>query len=173
MTTIASAELAAGRRTVDLAHSAATFRASSLGRTVTGAVPVIEGVVEVADGGLPSAITGSLDLGAISTGNARRDRDLRKPRFLDLDRHPTMTFAADSVTASQAGWSVAGRLTARGATVRLAGDVEVSDQDRSTAALTTHTWLDRRILGIRAPRIMIGRRIDITVTATIRRVPGQ
>ena len=83
-----------------------------------------------------------------------------------------MTFAADSVTASQAGWSVAGRLTARGATVRLAGDVEVSDQDRSTAALTTHTWLDRRILGIRAPRIMIGRRIDITVTATIRRVPG-
>ena len=172
MTTIASAELAAGRRTVDLAHSAATFRVSSLGRTVTGAVPVIEGVVEVADGGLPSAITGSLDLGAISTGNARRDRDLRKPRFLDLDRHPTMTFAADSVTASQAGWSLAGRLTARGAAVRVAGRVEVSGQDRA-AALTAHTWLDRRILGVRAPRIMIGHRIDITVTATIRRVPDR
>ena len=171
MTTTALAELASGRWTVDLAHSTATFRVSGLGRAVTGAVPVIEGVVEVA-GGLPSTITGSLDLDAISTGNARRDRDLRKPRFLDLDRHPTMTFTADSVTASQAGWSVAGRLTARGATVRLAGDVEVSDQDRSTAALTAHTWLDRRILGIRAPRIMIGRRIDITVTATIRRVPG-
>ena len=83
-----------------------------------------------------------------------------------------MTFAADSVTASRVGWSVAGRLTARGATVGLAGDVEVSDQDRSAAALTAHTWLDRSILGIRAPRIMIGRRIDITVTATIRRVPG-
>ena len=83
-----------------------------------------------------------------------------------------MTFAADSVTASRAGWSVAGRLTARGATVRLAGDVEVSAQGRS-AALTARTRLDRRILGIRAPRIMIGRRIDVTVTATIRRVPDQ
>jgi hypothetical protein len=83
-----------------------------------------------------------------------------------------MTFAADSVTASQAGWSVAGRLTAQGATVRVAGDVEVSGQDRS-AALTARTWLDRRILGVRAPRIMIGHRIDITVPATIRRVPDQ
>jgi len=172
MTTTASAELASGRWTVDLAHSAATFRVSSLGRIVTGAVPVIEGVVDVADGGLPSAIAGSLDLGAISTGNSRRDRDLRKPRFLDLDRHPTMTFAADSITASQAGWSVAGRLTTRGATVRLAGDVEVSEQNRC-AALTARTWLDRRILGIGAPRIMIGRRVDITVTAVIRRVSDQ
>ena len=171
MTTTASVELASGRWTVDLAHSTATFRVGNLGRTVTGTVPIIEGVVDIATGGLPTTITGSLDLGAIRTGNARRDRDLRKPRFLDLDRHPTMTFAADSVTASRVGWSVAGRLTARGATVGLAGDVEVSDQDRSAAALTAHTWLDRSILGIRAPRIMIGRRIDITVTATIRRVP--
>src|SRR5262249_50217425 len=157
---------------VDLARSTATFRVSSLGRTVTGAVQIIEGVVDVADGGLPSSITGSLDLGAIDTGNARRDRDLRKPGFLDLDRHPTMTFAADSVTASQAGWSVAGRLTARGVTVSLSGDVEVSSQGRS-AALTARTCLDRRVLGIRAPKIMIGRSIDITVTATIRQAPDQ
>ena len=172
MTITASVELASGRWTVDLAHAVATFRVSNLGRTVTGTVPIIEGVVDIAAGGLPAAITGSLDLGAINTGNARRDRDLRKPGFFDLDRHPTMTFAADSVTASQAGWSVAGRLTARGVTVSLAGDVEVSEQDRS-AALTATTWLDRRILGVRAPRIMIGHRIDITVTATIRRVPDQ
>jgi polyisoprenoid-binding protein YceI len=172
MTTTASVELASGRWTVDLARSTATFRVSNLGRTVTGTVPIIEGVVDIATGGLPTAITGSLDLGAISTGNARRDRDLRKPRFLDLDRHPTMTFTADSVTAAPVGLSVAGRLTARGATVRVAGDVEVSGQDRS-AALTAHTWVDRRILGVRAPRIMIGHRIDITVTATIRRVPDQ
>lgn len=172
MTTTASVELASGRWTVDLAHSAATFRVSTLGRTVTGTVPIIEGVVDIGAGGLPTAITGSLDLGAINTGNARRDSDLRKPRFLDLDRHPTMTFAADSVTASPAGWSVAGRLTARGAIVQVAGDAEVSGQDRS-AVLTAHTRLDRRILGVRALRIMIGHRIDITVTATIRRVPDQ
>lgn len=45
---------------------------------------------------------GSLHLGAIDTGNARRDKDLRKPKLLDLDHHPAMTFAADSITATPA-----------------------------------------------------------------------
>jgi polyisoprenoid-binding protein YceI len=171
MTTTSPAELAAGRWTVDLANSSATFRVRSFGRTVTGSVPITEGAVEV-DGGRPTAITGSLDLSAIDTGNARRDSDLRKPRLLDLDHHPTMAFAADTITASPAGWSVTGRLTARGTSVRLAGGVELSRQDRSTT-LTAHTWLDRRTLGIRAPRILIGHQIDITVTAAIGRIPDQ
>jgi hypothetical protein len=34
--------------------------------------------------------------------------------------------------------------------------------------VTAHTRLDRRALGIRAPAIMIGHAIDITVTATLR-----
>ena len=41
------------------------------------------------------------------------------------------------------------------------------------ATLTGRTRLDRRAAGIRAPRIMIGHRIDITVTATIRRAGDQ
>jgi hypothetical protein len=34
--------------------------------------------------------------------------------------------------------------------------------------VTAHTQLDRRALGIRAPAIMIGHAIDITVTAALR-----
>jgi polyisoprenoid-binding protein YceI len=173
VTTTSPPGLAAGRWTVDLARSTATFRVGNLGRTVTGTVPIIEGIVDVGGDGRPSAIAGSLDLGAIDTGNTRRDKDLRTPRLLDLDRHPTMTFAADTVSPSSAGWSVAGHLTARGTRVRLAGDVELSEQDSSeqdrSAILTAHTRLDRRTLGIRVPRIVIGHEIDITVTATIRR----
>lgn len=160
------AGLAAGRWTVDPAHSIATFQVANLGRTVTGTVPITAGTVDVDGGGQPSALSGSLDLGAIDTGNARRDRDLRKPRFLDLDRNATMTFAADTITASPAGWRVTGLLTARDTSVRLAGEVEVSGHDRS-ATVTARTRLDRRALGIRAPRIMIGHAIDITVTATL------
>ena len=78
-----------------------------------------------------------------------------------------MTFAAGTITASPGGWRVTGQLSARGASVRLAGDVDVSGQDRS-ATVTAHTRLDRRALGIRAPRIIIGHQIDITVTAVIR-----
>jgi polyisoprenoid-binding protein YceI len=171
MTTTSPVGLAAGRWIVDAAHTTATFRVRGLGRTVTGTVPIIEGTVDIGPDGVPSAITGSLDLGAIGTGNARRDSDLRKPRLLDLDHHPTMTFAADTATVSPAGWSVTGRLSARGTSVRLAGDVDLSGQDRS-ATLTGHARLDRRTLGIRAPWIMIGREIHITVTASIHRITG-
>jgi polyisoprenoid-binding protein YceI len=171
VTAAPAAGLATGRWTVDLAHSTATFRVGNLGRTVTGTVPIIEGTVDI-DGGGPSAVTGSLDLGAIDTGNARRDKDLRKPRLLDLDRYPTMTFVADTVSVSPAGWSVSGHLTARGRSVRLVGEAEVSEQDGS-ATVTARTRLDRRTLGVRAPRIMIGHTVDITVTATIRPMPDQ
>jgi polyisoprenoid-binding protein YceI len=167
VTTTSRAGLAVGRWTVDPAHSTATFRVRSLGRTVTGNVPITNGIVDVDESGRPRAISGSLDLGAIDTANPRRDKDLRKPRFLDLDRYPAMTFAADSTTASSAGWRVTGQLAVRGTSVRLAGDVTVSPHDRS-ATVTAHTQLDRRALGIRAPRIMIGHAIDITVTAALR-----
>jgi polyisoprenoid-binding protein YceI len=173
VTAISPAGLAVGRWTVDPARSTATFRVRSLGRTVTGNVPITEGTVDVDESGRPRAISGSLDLGAIDTGNPRRDKDLRKPRFLDLDRYPAMTFAADSITASPAGWQVTGTLAVRGTSVRLAGDAEVAPDDRS-AIVTAHTQLDRRTLGIRAPRIMIGHVIDITVTAQMQvgRVPS-
>ena len=167
MTTTSPADLAVGRWTVDPARSTATFRVRSLGRTVTGNVPITEGTMDVDESGRPRAISGSLDLGAVDTGNPRRDKDLRKPRFLDLDRHPAMTFAADSIIASPAGWQVTGTLGVRGTSVRLAGDAAASSHEGS-ATVTAHTRLDRRALGIRAPGIMIGHAIDITVTATLR-----
>jgi len=166
MTTTSPTRLLAGRWTVDVTHSTATFRVGSFGKTVTGTVPIIDGTVSVDADGLPTAVTGSLDLGAIDTGNPRRDKDLRKPRLLDLDRHPVMTFAADSVTTSPDGWSVTGRLTARGSAVRVTGDVDLSTRDGSVT-LTAHTRLDRRAIGVRAPRFMIGRQIEITVSAMI------
>jgi polyisoprenoid-binding protein YceI len=170
VTTTSPPALAAGRWLVDTARTTAAFRVSSLGRTVSGTVPVTEGAVECGGSGLPSAISGSLDLGRIATGNARRDKDLRTPKFLDLDRHPVMTFAADTITAGPGGWRVTGKLTVRGAALAVAGDAEVTVGERS-ATVTARARLDRRALGIRAPGIMIGRTVDITVTATLR-LPG-
>ncbi len=124
----------------DPAHSTAAFRVGNLGRTVTGTVPIAEGTVDIDGAGQPSAITGSLDLGAIDTGNARRDKDLRKPKLLDLDRRPAMTSAAGAITASPAGWRVTGHLTAPGTSVRPAGDADVCgagpvrDRDRAHPA---------------------------------------
>lgn len=172
MTTTAPVTLAAGPWTVDVRHSTATFTVGNLGHTVTGTVPIIDGTVEIGPDGLPSAIYGSLDLGAIVTGHPRRDKDLRKPKLLDLDRYPVSSFKADRMTASPGGWSVSGYLTARGTGTRLAGDVEVSVQGQQ-ATLTARTYLDRRALGLRMPKLMIGHQVDITVTAIIRPAPAR
>jgi polyisoprenoid-binding protein YceI len=174
--TTAAAILAAGQWQVDAEHSTATFTVGNLGRTVAGTVPILTGTVEVGPDGLPSAIYGTLDLSAIATGIPRRDKDLRKPKLLDLDRYPVSTFEADRMTAAPGGWSVSGYLTARGTRTRLTGDVEVSAQgpqaqgqpaQGQAATLTARTQLDRRALGLRAPKLMIGHQVDITVTATI------
>jgi polyisoprenoid-binding protein YceI len=160
--------LIVGQWTVDPSRTTAAFRVRSLGRIVTGTIPVIDGTVDIQSDGRPSAISGSLDLSAIDSGNAGRDRDLRKPRLLDIDRHPVMTFAAETVTDSPGGWQVTGHLTLRGSRVRLTGTAKLSAQDRYVI-LTAATRLDLRELGIRAPGILIGHRVGINITAAILR----
>lgn len=155
--------LSAGCWQVDVDNSAATFTVRNLGRLVHGSVPFIDGVVEIGDDGRPRAISGSLDISGIMTGIPKRDKDLRSPRLLDLDNHPVMTFTADRL----AGWQVEGVLAARGTSTRVAGIVEQTDGDDESVTLRATTSLDLRSLGIRAPRIMIGRHIAISVEARL------
>jgi polyisoprenoid-binding protein YceI len=169
MTTTQPTVLAAGQWQVEPAESTATFRVGNFGRTVLGTVPMLEGTVEIDEDGTPSAVKGTLDISAIATGNARRDKDLRKPRLLDLDNYPVMTFTARRIYATPEGWHVSGLLTVRGIMTPVAGEVRLSTADLDMATLTATAQYDRKPMGIHAPRIMIGRTIEITVTATIRR----
>ena len=160
--------LAAGTWQADLARSTASLRVGTLGRTAAGTVPITEGTVEIGTDGQLLAVRGTLNLSGIDTGVPKRDLDLRKPRLLDLDAHPTMTFTSTAIEASDDGWRVTGTLTARGVSTPLTGTAQVSFVDGSAAELTAAARLDRRTLGIRAPGIMIGKFVDITVSATIR-----
>src|SRR5207302_229147 len=146
----------------DPATSTASFQVSNLGRIATGTVPVIDGTVEIGAAGQPLAVHGTLHLAAIDTGIAKRDRDLRKRRLLDLDAHPTMTFTSISIEPVDTGWRVTGTLTARGVTTRLTGVASIVD-----GSMTATARLDRRTLGIRVPRFVVGRFVNITVTATL------
>jgi polyisoprenoid-binding protein YceI len=158
--------LPTGTWQLNAAASTASFSIGNLGRTVHGTVPLLEGTFEVTDG-KPSAIQGSLDLGAINTGHPRRDKDLRKPSLLDLDTHPTMTFASRTITATETGWHVTGRLRIRNIAVPVAGDVTLSTTDDNSVTLAATARFDRKPIGIRAPRLLIGRFIDVTLTARV------
>ncbi|MET8764081.1 YceI family protein [Lentzea sp. NPDC004782] len=99
----AAGVLGAGVWQVDLTRSTASFVVGNLGRKARGTVPVTGGTVEVGADGALLAVHGTLDLGSIDTGIAKRDLDLRKPGLLDLDRHPAMTFTATSASPVAGG----------------------------------------------------------------------
>ena len=77
--------LAAGTWTVSDSRTRVTFAVRNLGRPAHGSVACSWGLLEVDEAGLPARVSAELDLESLDTGIARRDADLRKPRFLDIE----------------------------------------------------------------------------------------
>ena len=153
------------RRERDLAARAATFEARSFHGVVHGTVPVRSAHGLVDDDGRPVALEAELDLAGLSTGNPRRDKDLRSPRFFDTGSHPVMRFRADDVVPSGEGWQVRGTLSIGAAACPLVMHVarggEFYDGFTGTVAVTT------RELGVRAPRILIRERVTLRISARL------
>ena len=165
MTTLRPPALAPGRWPVVVTRTAATFTVRNFGlRHVTGTLPVTEAWVEVDGAGVPRAVRATLDLRAIATGNARRDADLQKPHLLDTAKYPTLTFTGTPQPAA-GGWTVPGTLAGRqSAEVTVAATIESAAAHEITVHASAE--FDRRELGVRAPRFLIGRRLRVEVTAT-------
>lgn len=171
-TTTTPLTVATGRWVVDPARSRATIAVGNFGvRTVRGSVPVLAGTLEVTDGGRPRRLSAALDLGAIETGHARRDADLRKPSLLDLDTHPVLTYEAEDFELGSQGWCAKGVLGARGTTcpVTVLGVPAGTEEPAGTLHLVGTAVVDRTALGIRAPRLLIGREVSVVVDAWLDR----
>jgi polyisoprenoid-binding protein YceI len=73
---------------VDRHTAHASLAKDALSRPVSGTLDVHAGHVDVA-AGVPRRAAARLDLASVDTGNARRDRDLRGHRFLDVETRPS------------------------------------------------------------------------------------
>jgi polyisoprenoid-binding protein YceI len=157
--------LAARVWTVSDSRTRVTFAVGNLGRPAHGSVACSWGELRLDAAGRPTAVRAELDLDSIDTGITRRDRDLRKPRLLDIDRHSTMTWTAERFTAGDDGsWTAAGVLAVRGTSAPLVV-VGVAEQEGSWLRVRAHGELDRTAVGIRAPSWLIGRTVRIEVDA--------
>ncbi|GAA3214641.1 YceI family protein [Dactylosporangium siamense] len=147
----------------------AGFAARNFGfKTVHGTIAVTAGTLEIGADGRPTRLAGTLDPASVDTANPRRDRDLRGPRFLDVDRYPRMELLAAQFEPSTGGWRAQALLRVRGhdAPLWIDGTVEEhADQLRVTGTARLHL----PDAGIRAPRILVGRDVDLTITATLHR----
>ena len=158
----------AGTWSVSDSRTQLGFAVGNLGRTVHGTLPCSWGDVVVDASGTPVRARVGIDLRGVATGIDRRDADLRGPRFLDVDRHPTMTWTADRFTReSDGGWTATGTLSLRGTHAPLAvtGRVESVDPAGGAVRVLATAVLDRTAVGIRVPAVLVGRRVDITIDA--------
>jgi polyisoprenoid-binding protein YceI len=141
--------------------SSAGFTVRNFGvRTVHGQVPIAGAWVDVDRSQRPVAASAVLDLAGLSTGNARRDRDLRRPHLLDTERYPVLTFTSHAIEWGESGGQLHGTLSAHGHDVDVVLATEAHEHNGQQVVHAT-TSFDRRDLGIHAPRLLIGPRIDV------------
>jgi polyisoprenoid-binding protein YceI len=144
------------------------FTVSNFGRPVYGSVACSFGEVTIDDAGAPVRVYAELDLESLATGIVKRDTDLRKPRFLDVDRHPVMRWTAERFSpTANGGWTAEGVLSARGATAPLAvtGTVDSVDLAGEWLRVRADGVIDRTAVGIRAPSVLIGRSVAVQIDA--------
>lgn len=161
--------LATGTWVADASATRARFRARDvLRRTVVGSLPVWSAVVEVSADGVPLSVRAVLDLAGVATGSARRDTDLRGPRFFDVERDALLVVTADRARPAGPGlWRWSGTVAMRGASCPLDIVTELAGFAGGCATVRAIATLDRRDVGITVPRLLVGRTVGIEVDAVL------
>lgn len=104
--------LSTGRWDLDPHHSSVGFAIRHLGISkVRGRFSQVEAELVVGDTADDCAVTATVALASIDTGNADRDAHVRAPDLLDVANRPTMTFRSTRVRGEDADWSLEGELT--------------------------------------------------------------
>jgi polyisoprenoid-binding protein YceI len=116
-----------------------------------------------------------IDASSIDTGVAARDTHLRNADFLDVKRHPDITFRTLQVTVPQPGQlRVVGQLTIKGRAAEVTLEVEHSGVTRDPwgnerAGFSAKTAINRRDFGVIGNLtldrrgVVIGERIDVEI----------
>ncbi|MFE9453060.1 YceI family protein [Streptomyces sp. NPDC006739] len=106
-----------GPWTIDPVHSSVAAVAQHLGiSSVHGRFTEFAGGIEIApDDVTKSRVQAVIRAASVDTGNTMRDTHLRSADFLDVERHPEITYRSTGVTAAGSDrWTVHGELTMRG-----------------------------------------------------------
>lgn len=118
--------LAPGRWALDPHHSHVGFAIRHLGVSkVRGRFGSVDAELVVGPTADATAVTATVALASIDTGNTERDDHVRSAELLDVERRPTMAFRSTSVRGSGSDWVLDGELTIGEVTRPLTLDVEL------------------------------------------------
>ena len=112
---------------IESAHSQIEFEVPFMGvAKVKGSFEEFSGAL-MSDDRRPSAssVTVVIEAASVHTGNAQRDRHLRSPDFLDVERFPRIVFVSRRLRTDAPRWVLEGDLTLHGVTRRIEVTIDV------------------------------------------------
>jgi polyisoprenoid-binding protein YceI len=115
---VATASAQPTKFTIDNTHTSVIFGIGHLGLSYTyGRFNKVSGEFTL-DPGDPtkSHFKVVIDAASVDSNDAKRDEHLRTAEFLDVEKFPTLEFESTSVTKTEKGLDVAGKLTLHGVT---------------------------------------------------------
>jgi polyisoprenoid-binding protein YceI len=161
---------------IDPNHTQATFTVTHLAISrVSGKIPVTGGTVSLGGNELPTAIHVTLSAKDIDSQSEARDKDLRSDHWFDVEKYPTITFVATTITGTPQSFVAVGDLTMHGVTKpvtlngKLVGKI-IDQRGRTHVGYTATSTLDRREWGMTfasAPGGNLIAGFDITIDANI------
>jgi polyisoprenoid-binding protein YceI len=167
---------------VDPGHSSARFSVKHLTvAEVHGALGEVKGTVELDEADLTrSRVEVTIDARAIETRNLKRDAHLRSKDFLDVRKHPAITFKSTRVERVGEDLKVTGDLTLRGVTRPVVLEVKLSaaianpfDKTLTRGVKATAT-IDREAFGLvwNAPvekGFLVDQKVQVFIDAELRK----
>jgi polyisoprenoid-binding protein YceI len=172
LTLAATAAAQAGTWQIDPNHSAAQFSVRHLGvSTVRGAFAKVSGSANH-DPADPSkdSLEATIDANSVDTRVDMRDKDLRSPNFLDVQKYPTIIFHSRQAKVVGAGkLQFMGDLTIHGVTKQVVLDVDgpsaaIKDPwGNQRIGASASTKITRQDFGVNGAPGVVGDEITITI----------
>ncbi len=172
----ATAAAQAGTWVIDPNHSSAQFSVRHLGvSTVRGAFTKLTGSA-THDPADPSkdSLEATIDANSVDTRVEMRDKDLRSPNFLDVQKYPSITFHSKRTKVAGAGkLQITGDLTIHGVTKEVVLDVDgpsaaIKDPwGNQRIGASASTKITRQDFGVNGAPGVVGDEITITIDAEL------
>lgn len=172
----ATARAQVGTWQIDPNHSSAQFSVRHLGvSTVRGAFMKVSGSAKH-DPSDPSndSLEAIIEAGSVDTRVDMRDKDLRSPNFLDVEKYPTITFhSKQTKTAGSGKLQITGDLTIHGVTKEVVLDVDglsaaIKDPwGNQRIGASASTKINRKDFGVNGAPGVVGDEISITIDAEL------
>jgi polyisoprenoid-binding protein YceI len=111
---------------IDPAHSSINFEVRHLSvSNVHGSINDVKGTVVYDEKDITkSSVQATAEVSSVNTNNAKRDQDLKSPKFFDVEKNPQLSFKSTSLSNAGGKLTLTGDLTLNGVTKSVTLDLD-------------------------------------------------